>query len=275
MRRFLFAGVLASLLAFPTAARADTLTFSGLGSGAVIQVSQGTGMISGWAGEINWLLNGSTLFTTYCADLYDDAVLPTQAGTLETTAALNSSTAVNALPNAGAMAAYLVNTYAAGAHGSNDAAAGLQIAIWEAMYGSVTYSATQAITDAANTFYNGLLAASPDAVLSSTAPYFDVTNDAGHIGSSANGQDQIGSQGPVSTPEPTSALLLAVGLFGLLCLSAVHWPRQRPRLLPRRNSAPRMTCRQKSLPVAPPREERLAVGPVNEASLAGWRGKKR
>jgi hypothetical protein len=221
MKSFLIFGALAATLILPSRADADSLTFNNLGSGAWVTVTQGSSTVTGWAGEINWLLKTPTdtvgkAFQSYCSDLFDDAKLPTQLGTLETTTSLSSATTVNAQPNAGAMAAYLANTYGNTAHGSNDAAAGLQIAIWNALYGAgaFAYSASSAgVSLAANAFYGGLLSAlssDPSVVLASTAPFFDVFNSSSQIGTAANGQDQIG------VPEPAPILLLMMAMAGLL-----------------------------------------------------------
>ncbi len=225
MRKEIVVGMaLVALTALPTRARADTLSYTGLGPGAWITVSQGGSSITGWAGEIDWNLTaGSTskAIQTYCADLYDDARLPTQTVTTETTSALDSSItggsslSVNALAGAGARIAYLVNTYGGVAHTSADLAAGLQLAIWETEYGlgSFTYSASTAIVNAANNFFNGITTAlqnNPSVVLASTATYYDVANNPLITGSSAAGQDQVG------VPEPLPILLLMIGMFGLL-----------------------------------------------------------
>jgi hypothetical protein len=236
MKRLLATTCLVITLLFrPAAAAADSLTYTGLGSGAWVTLQLGGVTETGWAGEIGWLLKTPTdsvgkAVVTYCADLFDDAKIPTQTVTTTTSAALDAGTitSLNALPNAGAKAAYLVDTYSAGAHGSNDYAAGLQIAVWQSMFGisSFTYSASAGVASAANAYYQGLastLASNPSAVLSSTAIYFDVANDSAHSMWNANGQDQIDPV--VGSPEPPTVLLLfcAVAALGF----QRQWSRRR------------------------------------------------
>ena len=225
MRKVALVGVLAVFLLRPSAASADTITFdwaTSLGSGSwmTINMLDGRGPITGWAGEIKWTTAGGQLFESYCADLFDDATIPTQTGTFGSSTDLDAGAfaSLHAGPNAGARAAYLVNTYGAAADGNNDLAAGLQIAIWEAMFGGpLTYntasslwtntlwqvqqSMNSTIMAAANTYYTGLTAANPTVVLGSSARYFDT------VGS---GQDQIG------VPEPTTLLLMLFAMAGML-----------------------------------------------------------
>jgi hypothetical protein len=191
-----------------------------LGSGSWVNLSIGGVQETGWAGEINWLLktpnSAGQVITTYRADLFDDAKIPTQLGTFETTAAvdLDKTLSHGAVPNAGSMAAYLVNTNAGDAHKDTSGirAAGLQIAIWQAMFGADSFSVlntTQgytAIMGVVTEYLHGL----PSHV-SSTAGYFDVVNDVNQTGRAANGQDQI------ATPEPATVLLLMLAVPGMFC----------------------------------------------------------
>jgi hypothetical protein len=228
MKRIVQLGCLAiAILLHPTFAAADSLTYSSLGSGSWVTLQLGSVTETGWAGEIKWLYKTptdavGTLVTTYCGDLFDDAKLPIQTVTTTTTAALDASIAasssisINALPHAGGKAAWLVNNYGAGARSSNDAAAGLQLAVWQAMFGagSFTYSASTGVTNAANMYFGYLtdaLAANQSAVLSSTSTYFDVNNDAAHTLWNAFGQDQI-----IGSPEPSTVILLLFAMAAAL-----------------------------------------------------------
>ena len=227
MKKTIVLGLLTIAVLFrPAPASADSLTYSSLGSGSWVTLQLGSVTETGWAGEIKWLYKTptdslGTLITTYGGDLFDDAKLPTQTVTTTTTAALDTSIAsgtslsLNALPHAGGKAAYLVDNYAAGAHASNDLAAGLQIAIWQAMFGtgSFTYSASAGVVGAANTYYGYLtsaLASNANAVYGYSALYFDVANDASHTMANAYGQDQIAPV--VGSPEPSTIFLLVFAM---------------------------------------------------------------
>jgi hypothetical protein len=220
----------------PAFVAADSLTYNGLGSGTWVTLQIGSLTETGWAGEIGWLLKtpantAGTAILTYCADLFDDAKIPTQNVTTTTTAALDasisggSSLSLGALPGAGAKAAYLLNTYGAGAHGSNAAAAGLQLAIWQAMFGVGSFSYSTGlvgVTSAASGYYSGLMAAlatNPSSVTSSTVTYFDVANDASHSFANAFGQDQI-----VGSPEPATIFLM---IFAMAAAVGYHYRRRR------------------------------------------------
>jgi hypothetical protein len=235
MKKVLQLGCLAiAFLLRPTPSTADSLTYSSLGSGSWVTLTLGSVTETGWAGEINWLYKTpsntiGTLVTTYCADLFDDAKLPTQSVNTTTTAALDASIAggtsmsINAVPHAGGKAAYLVDTFAGSAHGSNDAAAGLQIAIWQAMFGvgSFAYTAGSGVVGATNTYYHNLtnaLAANQSAVYAYTATYFDVANDSTHTMWNAYGQDQIDPI--VGSPEPSTVFLL---LLAMASVFAYHY----------------------------------------------------
>src|ERR1700719_5083072 len=114
MRRLVFVGLLAASLFRPAAAAADgvTLTNTGpsssyqggwsVGEGGWVNISFGSTTETGWAGEINWLVNGAQSVVTYCADLFDNA-LQTQTGMTVS----NSSP----LTSASGEVAWLVNTY--------------------------------------------------------------------------------------------------------------------------------------------------------------------
>jgi len=195
---------------------ADTLTYTGLGRGATVNLSLNGVAESGWAGEINWTLTAggvSRAITTYCGDLFDNA-RTVQYGILETTAALDLNPAIShdAVAGAGTKGAYLVNTNAASAHASDIQAAALQIAIWKAMFGNTfTLLSSTAHYDE---IVKAVALYTVPAGVSSIAGYFDVANGS-NIGSAANGQDQI----LVGTPEPATILLV---MFAFLVTFGYH-----------------------------------------------------
>jgi hypothetical protein len=191
------------------------MTYAGLGSGSWVNLKVGNTVETGWAGEIKWTMTSGSVsrtITTYCGDLFDDAKT-VQIGTLETTAALdaNPSISYDAGAHAGSEAAYLVNTYANAAHVSSIDAAALQIAIWQAMFGT---SAFTVLNSTAN--YGSIMGALggftlPSGNFTALAGYIDIQNSSNAIGSSANGQDQI----MIGTPEPAVVALMLIAILSL------------------------------------------------------------
>ena len=86
---------------------------------------------------------------------------------------------------------------------------------------SFTYSAGAGVVSAATTYYGYLtdaLLKNEGAVYSSTARYFDVSNDAAHTMWNANGQDQIDPI--IGSPEPSTVFLL---LFAMAMGFGYHY----------------------------------------------------
>jgi PEP-CTERM motif-containing protein len=213
MRKLVFGGLLAASFLSPAVAAADivTLTNSGpsygwsVGKGDWVTIAVGSsGPVTGWAGEIDWLLTSATGFqqslVTYCVDLFDDA-LHTQTVSVSSDIAndLTPANSPQSTSGAGGRAAWLVNTYAADASTNNDKAAGLQIAVWDTMYATNAFSVSaplQALNWASQ--YLGTVGSN-----TSTGVYYDAQAGAG--------QDQIAT----NTPEPASVLLMMLGMCGI------------------------------------------------------------
>lgn len=207
---------LAASLSFGAArANADTINFTGLGHYSVVRV---TGPITGdvFAGEYNWQWIGTppvgftNPFYTYCLDIMSAVVDPQ-------TVAVKSTSDFSITPDAGAKAAWLLNSYAPAIRSSTAAnanilAAALQVAIWEAIYDTTNNltagiftlgtqgDSAAAVMNQANAYLASLYYA-PGAYYTSTAVWLD-TNE---------GQDQI-----TIVPEPGTLSMLA---FGCLALS--------------------------------------------------------
>jgi hypothetical protein len=218
---FVCLGVAAALV--PARANASELQLQGMGLRDVVTIG-GTSGVSGsyYAGEILWTWSApipggfeENLYT-YCVDILHEVENPQTVQTSNTSDPLMVTHATDG----GAKAAWLLNTFAPAIHagGTELEAAGLQVAIWEAIsdndhdlstgyFTLLTAGAwtgatrAEAIRDQAQSYLDQLFYTA-DAYHTSTATWLDATTETG------GGQDQI------ATPEPSSLVLLgAAGLF--------------------------------------------------------------
>jgi hypothetical protein len=195
MRKLVFAGLVGAAFLLPAVAAADTLTSSGstygfsVGEGGWVNIQIGGTTETGWAGEINWVANGTQSIVTYCADLFDDALTTQNGMTVSSSSPLTS--------NSGEVA-WLVDNYGAAASSdtSGATAEALQIAIWDTMY-----AATPTISGLA-TGVSGMVSSYLGAAAgqTATAVFYNAASGSG------NGQGQV--QG---TPEPSSIFLMMLG----------------------------------------------------------------
>ena len=210
----------AALVGVPLTANAETIDFRGSGLNAAVSISvlNAAGSLvtnSVAAGELNWAwLNGTPegfegQFFSYCVDALN-ALRDPQTVVVDTTENLALSNGNRpASTDAGDKVAWLFNTYAGVVHasGSGAAAAGLQVAIWEALYDSSSFSLTGGNFRLNN---NSLVGAQATTFLTSLY-------SSNYSGSSASwlntsyGQDQITH----GVPEPATLLLMGVGLLAL------------------------------------------------------------
>lgn len=203
---------LALLCLRSSSASAATLDFTGVGKADIVSIS-GLRTVTAYAGELNWDWLGtppagfSQSLYTYCVDVLNNEADPQYNVTVRSTDDMTPATSPYSAAGAGAKIAWLVNTYAASIHssGTNEQAAGLQLAIWETLYdsnlGGFNLTSGQFIVSAsvgtmtwATTYLTNLYSSASN------------TGSAAWLDSPGNnvGQDQV------TVPEPSTLALLIV-----------------------------------------------------------------
>jgi hypothetical protein len=145
-------------LCIPASAAADPVgftgytNFTGKGHGAGVSITLGSYSYNGFGGELNWLwgadANPNTIaltpdgfaqaFYSYCVDITQYLRDPQLVEVVSSTGFYQDP----AVSQGGSKAAWLFNNYAGAIRQElvtdfNDRAAGLQVAIWEAMYDNI------------------------------------------------------------------------------------------------------------------------------------------
>lgn len=233
MRKLVCIGCLwiSALFLRPTAVAANSLIYDGMGNKSVVTISL-NGVEEGpfYAGEINWLWDTTPegfadAIYTYCVDPFNSAISP-QWVEEHSTEVMIVDGVLDA--DAGGRAAWLFNTFAptirAGGADADIEAAGLQVAIWEAVHDTDNNLAAgdfalvvndsiwggevlaSQIQDQAQVYLNQLFYA-PGQFYTSTAVWLDAT---------PTGQDQITQLRLPSTPVAEPSTLLLFG-FGVPC----------------------------------------------------------
>lgn len=214
LKKLLSLGAVLGTLVFSQAAHATTLTSSiagMLGQNVKSYYNNGVSSFNGWTGQQN---NGVTAgpsgypssFVGYCVDI-EHSFINGETVSLKNTSLLTKN---GNLPNTGYRVAWLYNTYSSSVS-NNVQAAGLQAAIWEALYdssmdltgGFYKLDATEIAVIGQTDIYLGALqtAIGNGSYLSSNATWFDT---------GGLGQDIVGpTQSQV--PEPGLMSLLASG----------------------------------------------------------------
>jgi hypothetical protein len=205
---------MALMCSVPSAASAATLDFTGIGKADIVSIS-GLRTVTAWAGELDWNWLGtppagfSQSLYTYCVDVLNNEADPQYNVAVRSTDDLTPTTTPYSASGAGGKIAWLINSYAATIHssGTNDQAAGLQVAIWETLYDSSgnTFNLSQG---------NFIVSASAGTMYWASTYLTNLYSSANNTGrtvwldspGNGNGQDQV----TVAVPEPSTVALLIV-----------------------------------------------------------------
>jgi PEP-CTERM motif len=201
------------LLFKPSPASASEISWTGTGKGAWATFSLAGNPLgnpfSDFVGELTWDWVGAPASGFSAASIYTYCVDATSYLTnTQTVTALSTDhlSTVSGGPDAGARVGWLIGNYAATVHdtGSNDDAAALQIAVWEALYDSTEglsagvfqLVTTGAIHDKAQEYLDALYTVGSGGNQTGAATWLDTRG----------GQDQV-----VLTPTPEPASLILFG----------------------------------------------------------------
>lgn len=214
---FIVLGLTVALL--PTRASASELNLLGMGAHSIVTID---GAVKGsfYAGEIDWMWTAPTpdgfdkYIYTYCVDILTEVENPQQIRISDTTDPAMATEHPSMPTDGAAKAAWLVNSYAAGvnASGNGIAAAALQVAIWEAITDNLLdLTAGSFILKTTDTYTSVALATD---IFNTASGYLGDLSKADYHNSVATWLDAKYGQDQITTPEPSSLMLLGVaGLF--------------------------------------------------------------
>ena len=216
-RLFLVTALLLLFRALP--ASASQLDWTGTGKGAWATFSLANDPLgnpfSDFVGELTWNWIGAPASGFSTASLYTycvDATSYLQDPQTVTARSTDSLSTVTGGADAGGRVGWLINNYAATVHatGSNEDAAALQIAVWEALYDSTEglssgvfqLVTTGVIHDKAQTYLDALYSVGSGGYHTASATWLDTSA----------GQDQVVL---TPTPEPASLILFGSALAAM------------------------------------------------------------